>query len=330
MTHRESKLLDNDVVLAGIFLDPRFKVVLNIDEMERAKSHLKQLWARLLSLKKIASEDTENEDPDAQTMMDRKTRILKKALSDGDKTTMRYLQIPKYESTKGLDTNEIENLLKTIVKTLNVDSTRNSAEPKKVIPRLKQAQYGEILTTAEVIERLKEAERQKEEKASRQCKFRSKKISNEKQKGKRKQDIGSEEEHEVVPYDENSDGEINADEWAEEVVAENYPEVEYELPEWPSIQPGMYLLVKSLGGSRNSITYKYVCRVRDVDEETGDIEVVGFRRNDRFGAEYVEKENDISSIDFGMIEAVPPDPETSYRDRKVIHIFPGSVSVFEK
>ncbi|KAG5875329.1 hypothetical protein JTB14_018737 [Gonioctena quinquepunctata] len=216
-----------------------------------------------------------------------------------------------------------------IVKTLNVDSNRYSAEPKKVTPRLKQARYGEVLTTAEVVERLKEAERQKDEKTTRKNRPRLKNNSNEKQKRKRKKDSESEEEKEVVPYDENSDGEFNQDEWAEKVVAETYPEVEYTLPEWHLILPGIYLLVKFRGGSRNSITYKYVCRVRDVDEETGDIEVVGFRRNDRLGAEYVEKETDISSIEFGMIEALLPNPKTSIRERKIIHIFPGSVNVFE-
>ncbi|KAG5887275.1 hypothetical protein JTB14_030453 [Gonioctena quinquepunctata] len=217
-----------------------------------------------------------------------------------------------------------------IVETLNVDSNKYSAEPKKVTPRLKQARYGEVLTTAEVVERLKEAERQKEEKTTRKNRPRLENNSNEKQKRKRKEDSESGEENKVVSYDENSDGELNQDEWAEGVVDETYPEVEYTLPEWHLILPGIHSLVKFRGGSRNSLTYKYVCRVRDVDEETGDIEVVGFRRNDRLGAEYVEKEIDTSSIEFGMIEALLPNPKTSIGERKIIHIFPRSVNVFEK
>ncbi|KAG5890339.1 hypothetical protein JTB14_002966 [Gonioctena quinquepunctata] len=84
---------------------------------------------------------------------------------------------------------------------------------------------------AEVVQRLKEAERQKDEKTTRKNRPRLKNNSNEKRKRKRKEDSGSEEENEIVPYDENSDGELNQDEWAEEVVAETYPEVEYTLPE---------------------------------------------------------------------------------------------------
>ncbi|KAG5878470.1 hypothetical protein JTB14_015782 [Gonioctena quinquepunctata] len=138
-----------------------------------------------------------------------------------------------------------------IVETLNVDLKRYSAEPKNVTPRLKQAQYGEVLTTAEVVERLKEAERQKEEKTTGKNRPPLINNSNKKQKRKRKKDSESEEENEVVPYDENSDGELNQNEWAEEVVAENYPEVEY----CHLILSGIYLLVEFRGGSRNSITY---------------------------------------------------------------------------
>ncbi|KAG5870769.1 hypothetical protein JTB14_032849 [Gonioctena quinquepunctata] len=130
-----------------------------------------------------------------------------------------------------------------IVKTLNIDSNRYSAESKKVTPRLKQARYGEVLTTAEVVERLKEAERQKDEKTARKNRPRLENNSNEKQKRKRKKDSESEEENEVVPYDENSDGELNQDEWAEEVVAETYPEVEYTLPEWHLILSAWNLLI---------------------------------------------------------------------------------------
>ncbi|KAG5880812.1 hypothetical protein JTB14_027979 [Gonioctena quinquepunctata] len=69
-----------------------------------------------------------------------------------------------------------------IVETLNVDSNRYSAEPKKVTPRLKQARYGEVSTTAEVVERLKGAERQKKEKTTRKNRPRLKNNSNEKKK----------------------------------------------------------------------------------------------------------------------------------------------------
>ncbi|XP_074039132.1 uncharacterized protein [Leptinotarsa decemlineata] len=119
-----------------------------------------------------------------------------------------------------------------IVKTLNVDSSKTSAEPKKVIPRLKQDKYGEVLTTEEVLERLKEAESRKIEKATRKCRPRMKKNTNEKLKRKRKEDSESEEENEVIPYDEDSEGDLNEDEGAEEVVSKTYPEVEYRLPQW--------------------------------------------------------------------------------------------------
>lgn len=129
---------------------------------------------------------------------------------------------------------------------------------------------------------------------------------------------------------EDSDEDMTREEWAETVVADSYPEVEYGLPEFQLIKPGMYVLVKFIGGHRKSTHYKYVCRVRDLDEESGDIEVVGFRRNDTFATEFIEIEKDISSIEFDMIEAILPDAKVTFKSRKIIHVFPGTVSVFEK
>lgn len=53
MTNREMLLMDNDVILAGIFLDPRYKIVLDASQINRAKNHLKLLWIRLLTLKEV-------------------------------------------------------------------------------------------------------------------------------------------------------------------------------------------------------------------------------------------------------------------------------------
>lgn len=233
----------------------------------------------------------------------------------------------------------------TIKKTVAVSLNTKPAEPKKVTPRLKQDQYGEVLTTAEVIKRLSEAERLKEDKNNkirkRQSPFqkgkgkpRLKKTTGRKTSKKHKENIVSDEdEDEIDPEqlcNDHSDEDMNEEEWAKEVLADSYTEIEYKQPEWCLIKPGTYLLVKFLGGSRKSTYYKYVCRIRSVDEEIGDIEVVGFTRNDKFSTEFVEKENDVSSIEFDMIEAMLPEPKTIIRSRKAIVVFPGTVSVFEQ
>ncbi|GLV37575.1 hypothetical protein CBL_20387 [Carabus blaptoides fortunei] len=85
-----------------------------------------------------------------------------------------------------------------------------------------QARYGEVLTSVEVMERLKEAERLKEEKNNRKRKPRGGKTSRVKLK-----DSESEEENDNLRLCNDSDEDMNEIQWAEEVAADSYPEVEY-------------------------------------------------------------------------------------------------------
>ena len=48
---RELALLENDVFVACIFLDPRYKVVLNEEEKTSAIAHLQNTWISLQNLK---------------------------------------------------------------------------------------------------------------------------------------------------------------------------------------------------------------------------------------------------------------------------------------
>lgn len=50
MTYQEKYLLENDVLLSALFLDQRFKIVLEETQIEKAKIHLKHLWAKIMSL----------------------------------------------------------------------------------------------------------------------------------------------------------------------------------------------------------------------------------------------------------------------------------------
>ena len=52
MKKRESKLLDNDVLLAGIFVDPKSRVLLTSSEKVRAKATLLQIAVRMRKLEK--------------------------------------------------------------------------------------------------------------------------------------------------------------------------------------------------------------------------------------------------------------------------------------
>ena len=48
---RELALLENDVFVASIFLDPRYKVLLNEEEKTSAIAHLQNTWISLQNLK---------------------------------------------------------------------------------------------------------------------------------------------------------------------------------------------------------------------------------------------------------------------------------------
>lgn len=50
MKYREQKLLDNDVLLSAVFLDPRYKLLLETTQIEKAKNHLKLLWAKMITI----------------------------------------------------------------------------------------------------------------------------------------------------------------------------------------------------------------------------------------------------------------------------------------
>ncbi|EFN68823.1 Zinc finger BED domain-containing protein 4 [Camponotus floridanus] len=50
MVSREKHLLENNVLLSALFLDPRFKILLEETQIEKAKTHLKHLWAKMMSL----------------------------------------------------------------------------------------------------------------------------------------------------------------------------------------------------------------------------------------------------------------------------------------
>lgn len=50
MISREQKLLNNDVLLSAVFMDPRYKILLEKTQKERAKNHLKHVWTKIISL----------------------------------------------------------------------------------------------------------------------------------------------------------------------------------------------------------------------------------------------------------------------------------------
>lgn len=48
MISREQKLVNNDVLLSAVFLDPRYKVLLDKTQIEKAKNNLKHVWTKII------------------------------------------------------------------------------------------------------------------------------------------------------------------------------------------------------------------------------------------------------------------------------------------
>ncbi|XP_011172858.1 uncharacterized protein LOC105205238 [Solenopsis invicta] len=62
MMSREKHLLNNDVLLSALFLDPRFKIVLEKAQAEKAKTHLKHLWAKMMSLQDLVTSNFDSQE----------------------------------------------------------------------------------------------------------------------------------------------------------------------------------------------------------------------------------------------------------------------------
>lgn len=89
---------------------------------------------------------------------------------------------------------------------------------------------------------------------------------------------------------------------------ENTKEVEYEEPDWRKIEPGIFILVDFIGGTRNTTHYKYVCCVQKKDEDDGEIRISGYERENDIATQFVAKDNDDSTINFDQVLAILPYP----------------------
>ncbi|XP_018574395.1 uncharacterized protein LOC108913338 [Anoplophora glabripennis] len=110
MEERENNLFNNDVFIAGIFLDPRLKIILNLQQMEKAKKHLKQLWVRLLTLKEsntvdsVTNKSNSDSGSDTTTSNDEMEVFLKKK-----ETEHKFSK--EFENSSGNTYIQIENIL---------------------------------------------------------------------------------------------------------------------------------------------------------------------------------------------------------------------------
>jgi len=88
--------------------------------------------------------------------------------------------------------------------------------------------------------------------------------------------------------------------------------------------------VDFVDGSRNKHYYKYICCVVSVDDDDGVIIVKGTKKENEEGDEFSIVDNDISTIDLEMIQAILHVPTMTKKGRKLVYKFPSFVSVNEK
>jgi len=191
---------------------------------------------------------------------------------------------------------------------------------KTPTPRLKTARYGEVLTTSEVLNRLKEAQEKKNmKKPAGKCGRPKKPLENI---AVTTVETSSEEEPEICNLS------ISSNDFNDDPL--DLEEVIYQKPEWSLIQPGVYILVDFLGGPRNKHHYKYICCVVSVDDDDGEIIVNGMKKENEEGDEFSIVDNGMSTIDIEMIQAILPVPTMTMKGRKLVYKFPGFVTVNEK
>lgn len=241
---------------------------------------------------------------------------------------------------------------------------------KKIVNRrLKPERYGEVLTTKEVMERLQEAETikalklKKKDKSKAASKGKGKKMAVN-VKNKRKVEETEEKNKGGVSIEKNEEekrlkkikrkkGAVRTLDLSssssdlEDILSDSesaplsdleleQEEVEYVQPEEKNLIPGNYILANVMGGYRKTTNYKYVCCIQsmlDESEDFGDslkIQVMGLRRFDEHSTTFYPDESDVFLVEKQQILSVLPDPKIIEKDRKLMFVFPGSVSVFEQ
>lgn len=201
-----------------------------------------------------------------------------------------------------------------------------------VVRRLTQHSYGEVLTSEEVRLRLKEAEEKKSNKKNSVTKRKAQKnIEKEKEmkKSKKLAEIKISQEGKSGDISGDSTDDETEEQFRIEMEIENTPDVNYEPPDQNKIIPGCYVLADFVGGNRNKTHYTYLCVVNNLVGEK-EFCVTGMKSVNNVNTEFIIVENDISNINFVSIKAVLPEPIIESRERKLIYVFPGSVSVNEK
>lgn len=208
----------------------------------------------------------------------------------------------------------------------------NETLPKKVVPRLRQSTYGEVLTTTDILKKLEDAEQKKTFKRIiiKKPNKASKKIEQARKKDEVKKALTFTTQDSLVVEDNSDEDNLPLSSFINRRSPEKQQTVEYKEVKWDNLQSNTFILAKFQGLEKNATVYKYVCIIQQKDEDDGEIGIVGLRSLDDACTDFFINEITTSYVTIEMIEAILPDPETKFVGRKIVYSFPGKINIFEK
>lgn len=243
-----------------------------------------------------------------------------------------------------------QEALKQIFK---IDSNRKEriVTEKVSTPRLKNEKYGEVLTSENVLERLRRAEELKKQKLNgkRKKKIQSKESAQETACEKKVEnsteetvqvkankkikmlkntkeiasDSSSEDDEDTISYQEseNSPWDTSDNEDDEFMKLITVGEA--------NLRSGKFAVVSFKGGRRGTTTYKYVCLINDVDLEEEEVRVTALK-SDSSRKVFCVDENDISYVRFEQILGICEEPDLLLKGERVFYQFRSPIDIFEK
>ncbi|XP_018406377.1 PREDICTED: zinc finger BED domain-containing protein 4-like, partial [Cyphomyrmex costatus] len=117
MVSREKYLLENDVLLSALFLDPRFKIFLEDVQIEKAKTHLKHLWAKMMSLEDLPALNPNSQEfssSESESTSDDLESLLKlKEIHHNSSISQSSPSVQSTQSNEHLSLRRIELLLES-------------------------------------------------------------------------------------------------------------------------------------------------------------------------------------------------------------------------
>ena len=205
--------------------------------------------------------------------------------------------------------------------------------PKVVIPRLKPQSYGEVLTTKEVLTRLKEAEerrnkptkKRKQESTVKQRNLPGKENRNKQnafnpkrcQRMPKEQSDTSTDENEIVCLSE-SDSPCEED----IIILKNV--------DLPDLSQGKFIVVQFKGGKRGTTIFKCLCVIEEVDIINEKIKVAGLKSCDDSKMLFHVVDNDVHYINMQQIVGLLPNPGIQLKGDRIFYKFNAEVPINEQ